>query len=471
MSDRAFRIVLGVVVAVVVLQVAILVRTTVPSGSGTIVGRAVNAGIPLGPDEGRVLVYPAGARDRVLSEASLGEPIPAPSGTYDLRVRYTRSQDRQEQWVEAVLVGEGERVERRVEFTAGELVVDAAVGTGQTPDSAVVVYVFRPGDRDTLVTTMAASERVVLEAGDYDLRVVLVEESEEHAVEWLPTVRIEAGLATERTVAFERGLLHVRAINGDLPLPVGAVALTVHRAGDTQREVVAQGLAAVSLGLAVGRYDIQAVFTGSNDQPERWIRDLEITENQTTDHAVRFSSGNAVVRAATRDGAPLEGFQAYVYYYRAGDHTQPVTYAPAGRPVVLTAGTYDLRAQFFRSHDQPDVWRRGIEIRAGQTVGETIQFASGRVLLRAYDAAGAELVGDTVFVYVHSAGERTRPLVVARSGEELRLTEGVYDLRANDTRVPEHEVWITDVRLSSGAFVERAVTLGAVPDPGQEPRR
>ncbi len=94
-----------------------------------------------------------------------------------------------------------------------------------------------------------------------------------------------------------------------------------------------------------------------------------------------------------------------MYYYRVNDHQQPVAYTTAGETVTLESGRYDVRASFFRSHDQPDLWVRNLFLGPGKVITRTLYFASGRLVVRAYDNSGSELVGDNVFVYVYAAGQ------------------------------------------------------------------
>ena len=448
----------------VAVQLGLLVWTHTRTDEGRIIARAVNAGVPIGSDDGRVFAYPVGHRDQVAGQAPVNGPLRAPPGRYDLRVVYTRSRDQQQRWIEDVALGAGETIERQVEFSAGQLKVAASGGRAGARDTKTVVYVFKPDDHDTIVTAIAAGERAVLGAGDYDVRVVLTRGSEEKGVKWLRQISVRPGLATERTVAFERGHLRVRALNAGEELPPTAVALTLYAAGDVQAEIRERGAAGVPLDVPTGRYDVRAVFVGSNDQSERWIKAVMIGDDETVERTIEFSSGTALVRAAIEGGEELAGFQVYLYYYPTGDHEKPVAYVPAGQPVVLASGTYDVRAQFFRSADRPEIWRPRIVVSPGKTFSETIRFQSGRVLIRAYEPGGNELVGDNVFVEVFAAGEHRRPLVVGRSGEELQLAAGRYDLRARDSREPQNDAWISDLAVGSGRLLERSVVFRA---PGQ----
>ena len=115
-------------------------------------------------------------------------------------------------------------------------------------------------------------------------------------------------------------------------------------------------------------------------------------------------------------------------------------------------GTPELRIQ-------PDIWIRDLEIEAGETRRRTVAFPSGKLLIRAYDETGVELIGDNVFIYVYAAGERSKPVVVARSGELLTLTEGDYDIHAEDTRRENEVRWLERIRLRSGLISEQSVTF------------
>jgi hypothetical protein len=240
-------------------------------------------------------------------------------------------------------------------------------------------------------------------------------------------------------------------------VPPAAATLTVYRAGDDQEELVDAGATAVPLGLAVGQYDVRVTFAGSHDKPERWLRAVQIEDSDTLDTKVEFSSGKAAVEMETAGGGTLEGFEVYVYYYRAGDHLQPVTYTLAGETVVLAEGLYDVRVHYFRAHDQPNAWLQALQIRAGQSVTRKVVFRSGKVQVRAYAADGAELIGDNVFTYVYAVGQRSRPIARARSGEVMILAEGVYDIRVEDTRRANIEAWLDAVQIRAGELVEQEV--------------
>ena len=434
--------------------------------SASIRCHTTNAGVRLRPEDGRVYVYRAGRAAELVAEGNLHETITVPPGQYDIRVLFSRSRDQQSQWLEGIAVAEGEQAVRNVQFSSGELSVEATVGAAAAQPGQVVAYVFKPQDHDQIITSMGSGEPVLIAPGQYDVRVVLTVESQEKDVRWHRDVQVKTGLQTKLNIRYRRGALLVKARNAGEQLPSSAVELTVYRAGDVQQEVVDSGLAGAPLGLPIGRYDIRATFTASNEKPFRWLRGLEIRDNETCEKTVEFSSGTVVLGAEIKGGGPLGDFQAYVYYYRAGDHQQPVTYTTAGQPAVLANGRYDVRVSFFRSHDRPDIWMRDLVVHPGQVVKRTVAFPSGKLLVRAYDAGGSELIGDNVFVYVYSAGERSRPIASARSGELLILTEGAYDIRVQDTRRKDREVWLKDIHLQAATLTEESARFGRQVAPG-----
>ena len=126
-------------------------------------------------------------------------------------------------------------------------------------------------------------------------------------------------------------------------------------------------------------------------------------------------------------------------------------------PVVLAVGRYDARVNFFRSQDRPDIWIRDLRVTSGKQITRTVEFPSGQLLVRAFDAAGLELIGDTVFIHVYAAGERTRPISVVRSGQIITLTEGLYDVAAEDSRQPRDRRWLENLRVESGGRRELSI--------------
>lgn len=436
-------------------------RRSAPSTVGWLCCHARCPGVLVGPDDGRILVYVSKNLDRLVAEGRLGEDVALPPGSYDTRVVFQRLSADRSKWLRDLSVDADRRTEREIEFSAGELSVEATVANGSAGDEQVIAYVFRPGNHDQPLTSMRAGQAVLLPTGKYDLRVVLTVDTAEKDVRWLRDSEVREGLRSEHRVSFERGALLVRATNADEATPQGAVELTIFRADDVQEEVVDSGWADIPLALPPGNYDARATFTASHDKPVRWLRDVNITSGETVEESAEFSLGSVVVEARLQAGDILEPFAAYVYYYRPGDHEQAIAYMPAGQLATLESGVYVIRGEFFRSHDRPSIWLRDVEIQPGEVVHKTIEFPSGKILVRAYDGDGKELVGDNVFVSVHPKGGGGPAVAQGRSGELITLTAGKYEVRAEDTRGTSLVPWTAEVEIQPGQTVQKTATFRA----------
>jgi hypothetical protein len=456
---------LGLLAAMMAVEWAALRDYYSPSAAASIECRAVNAGTRVTAEDVRVLVYPTGQPWNLVAEGHSGVPLAVPPGTYDVRLLLVASADQQSEWFREVEVDTGEQVVREAVFDAGELHVEHPTSNGSLAGQ-LVVYVFLPENHNEIITSIRSGDSAVLAAGTYDLRAVLSRESEERGVTWLRGVEVDAGGVANPEIPFHRGRLLVTARNAGEILPNEAVTMTVFAAGDSQEEVIDWGRAGTPMSLEQGRYDVELTFALSNDRASRWLRGLEIVQGETLEQTVEFASGSVLVDAVLTGGEALREFEVYVYYYKAGDHREPVSYTPAGEAAVLESALYDVRIHFFRSHDQPDAWLRDVAVEAGKRVSYTAAFPSGRLLVRAYDADRRELIGDDVFLYVHGVrapGTRSHPIALARSGEELILTAGKYDVRLVDTRAPDRARWLRGVAVEAGERSEHSVSLDTAP--------
>lgn len=136
--------------------------------------------------------------------------IPLVEGTYTVRVEPVAIEAAEPQAFEITL-GEGETVERTVEFGSGDLVV--RVRQNGEPSDAIV-KILRAGTSEEVEAgrTYQNPEKVFrLAAGTYDLEIgsVKVKGAPSHRLEG---VEIPAGGRAEKEIAFDTGTLHVGAV-------------------------------------------------------------------------------------------------------------------------------------------------------------------------------------------------------------------------------------------------------------------
>jgi hypothetical protein len=458
MSKWLYTVGFALVLGMIGLQVYLLARPKPDPAGATIRCRAANAGIPLASQSAAVTVYRAGRRGEPIARGPLQESLPVPAGTYDVRVEYSASDDRQEAWIENLEVKARETYEGQADFSAGTLRVRVTAGRKTMSAGAARCEIYRAGDRTAPLTSKRPSEPALVAEGNYDVRIVLLEQEKEKSAVWLRDIAVERGVLVEKEAAFQEGALLITARNRGQALAAPGVALSIYRAGDAQQQLVDQAIAGEPLRLETGRYDVKAVLTASRDQPEVWFRGVEIRDGETANRSADFAAGFIKVSAQIEGGEQLDGFRAYAYVYSSKDHQQAITYFPAGETVLLSEGSYDVRVEFTRSNDRPDVWKYGIAVRAGQVAEYRAAFRAGRLIVRCL-RAGKELLGDNVFVAAFAKGERRTPVAQARSSEELLLQAGEYDLRLRATAVPSKEIWVSGVNVRSGRLSEQSARI------------
>ncbi len=450
------RVAIGVLSVVAIVQALALsfLFLSVSQPDSTLIVGVTSAGVPLTGVEGRVIVYREGERQAPYANGLVGQSLALAPGVYDLRLVLTGAAGAPAGWLTGVDLAEGEDEEASVEVAVGELMLSI-----DTPASGtVLIQVFEEGKHDHVVSALAPGERIFLRPGRYDVRAAIMRDTEEKDVRWVEGVEIAAGLLSAPGVLFPRSQLLVRAKANDKALDSTAVEVTVYRAGDDMLEIIETGVAEVPIELNPGAYHFEARLLTAADKPVRSVDSVELADGKLVESSVEFETATVHTQARLTGGETLDAYHAYVYFYRVGDHTQAIAYAPAGQPVVLSTGTYDLRASYFRSADQPDLWLRGVKLKPGEERHVPFDFPSGKLIVRAFDDAGEELIGDNVIIRVYSDQTRSGPVSTARSGELQVLSAGVYDIAVEDTRRAAI-LWLDGTRVSAGELTERAARL------------
>ena len=139
----------------------------------------------------------------------------------------------------------------------------------------------------------------------------------------------------------------------------------------------------MAFGLEVGRYDARVTYTDSTDKASRWLRRVEVRDGERTEKTVEFSSGTLIVDAEPEGGEALRQFDAYVYYYRAGEHRQPIAYT--------TAGAYDLRVADTRSSSR-EKWLSNVPVRLGGRAEVTVRFPLRHLARISHQVSSREFV-------------------------------------------------------------------------------
>ena len=448
--------VLSLVVIAQALALAFMVQSRSQPGS-TLMVAVTSAGVPLTGVEGRLIVFRVGQREPH-ANGRVGQTLPLAPGSYNLRVVLTGAAGAPTGSLAGLHLTENEDKTVSVEVPVGELMasIDAPAS------GAILIQIFEEGKHDRVIAAPNPDERILLSPGRYDLRAAYVRDNEEKSVRWVEGVVVAAGLLSAPSATFPRSMLVISAMANGKILESAVVEVTVYRAGDDMRQIVESGVADVPIELNPGTYDVEARLLAAADNPVRSIESIVLSEGTTTDRRVQFETARVLTEADRAGGGRLGDYDAYVYFYTESDHTQAIFYAPVGQPVVLSAGTYDLRANYFRSADRPDVWRRAVKLTPGEERLVPFSFSSGTLIVRVFDEAGEELIGDNAIIRVYSDETRATPVATPRGGELQVLSAGVYDVVVEDTRSAVVR-WLDDTEVLAGELTER--TARAMPRP------
>jgi len=432
---------------------ALVQMFAVPQDLAELEVRVENANLSLSGSEYVVQVYDAIDRSLVAEgDRSDKAVLLLAPGEYDVRVTVPGVWPTQVSSRTGLAVPGGTRTRADFEFSFGELALRHETSTTPEDTEVVTVQVFTRPRGATPVIGFVAGETVKLKAGSYDVRVVRTVATREKQVRWLEGIDIEQGRLRQLAVAFERGLLLVDASNQGQPIPSGQGTVTLFEAGDETEQIVETGSVNVPIYLPTGTYDLRVVYQASNDRPAREAESVTIVDGESQVVSVEFNSGDVVVHASTATGQPLAGYEAYIYLYQRDDHRSAIAYVPAGQLLRVSAGRYDIRANLFRSADQPDEWLRDVAVTANQSVELEAIFQVGDVIVRVFDQQGREQTGDEYTVTIHPPGNRSRPVHRMQVGTRARLTAGPVGLQVVNTYSGASQ-WL-DAEVLSGETTE-----------------
>ena len=419
---------------------ALVQMFSVPPDLGELEVRVENADLRLRADEYVLQIFDSASGALVAAGGTSDVTTLAP-GEYDLRVMVPGVWPEQMSNVQGLAVPGGRRTRVDFDFSFGEL--DLHYDAARLSNSAelVKIQVFTEPRSDTPVISFIAGETVKLEAGRYNLRVVRTVETREKQVRWLEGVDIKQGRQRTVAVAFERGLLQVDATNAGATILAADGTVSVFAAGDNSQKIIETGPLNVPIVLPTGTYDLRVTYDRSDDRPVRSVRSVVIVDAETQRVHVEFDSGELVVHARTAAGELLPEYHAYIYLYQRSDHRNAIAYVPAGHPLRLSAGRYDIRANLFRSADRPDVWLRDVAIVPNELLELETIFHVGEFIVRVIDQNGREHSGDEFSVTLHPSENGDRAIYRTQVGKRIRISLGPVGVQVENTYTGNSE-WL-----------------------------
>ncbi len=348
-------------------------------------------------------------------------------------------------------------VMEKPKFTGGYLQITALK---QSQPFLARVYVPNPSAEGYTAVANTSTDpkypkRIELQPGIYDIRV-RDENVPGTPEQWIKGVEIKAGEVTEHTVEFaQSGVLEIITTKDGEQF---SAYVTVHNPGEKLYLAYEHSRKTypARFDLLPGTYEVNAQNNNVPEKPVITVSDIEVTAGDTVRKAIEFV-GEGFLEITALKGRQM--FSTYVTAHKAGEknylaYAHSRNNAPA--TFKLLPGLYDVKVQNLKVPAKPVILLKNVEVKAGETTRETVEFVEEGVLEISAQKAGQSI---TTYVAVHKAGDKsyltyshTRPAKNA----EFKLLPGFYDVKIQDQVVPEKPlVTFESVEVTSGQKTTR----------------
>ena len=303
-------------------------------------------------------IFPAG-EDEYIAYGLTPQEFKLLPGTYDIRVKDRGVPGEPTKWIRGVKVESGKKMERTAEFTGGRLEI-AALKNGKPFNATVDVF---PAGEDEYIAHGLTPQEFKLLPGTYDIRV------KDRGVpgeptKWIRGVEVESGKKIERTAEFTGGRLEVAALKNGKPFNA---SVDVFPTGED--EYIAYGLTPQEFKLLPGTYDIRVKDRGVPGEPTKWIRGVEVEPGKKIKRSADFADGQMMVIALMNG----QSVSVEVDVFPAGEEKY-IAYGRTPKGFRLLPGIYDVRVKDRSVPQEPVVWVRGVEVKAGGKVKVEAKF-------------------------------------------------------------------------------------------------
>ena len=323
-----------------------------------------------------VYVYAEDDHEALLASMFASEAAFIAAGRYDLRVVLTEdSEEKDVQWLKGVIVETGLRTRMNVVFQRGTLLVKAENAAKELPLGAVTFNVHRADDEQREVLDAGTADvPLSLPVGRYDVHVTF-SASHDRPSRWLYGIEIEDDDTCEQTVKFSSGAATVAVeLQDGGSVDDFSAYVYYYLPGDHQTPVAYTRPGGHAV-LEAGSYDVRVSYLRSDDQPDLWLRSVEVEPGGVATRTASFASGRLLVRAYAGDGSELVGDNVFVYVYGAGERARPIAKARSGEILILTTGEYDVRAADTRVPGR-EVWLSSVRVSSATLTEKRVDFGS-----------------------------------------------------------------------------------------------
>ena len=265
----------------------------------------------------------------------------------------------------------------------------------------------------------------------------------------------KAGETVEETAQFSGGILKVGAFEGEKLLDA-----VVHIKNIETGEQVAQGRTYKSsktnpktFELSPGTYDVSVKALGITNNPIQEFKGVEITPAEAIVKETQFESGTLKIGA--KDGEKLVDSTVTIKNSKTGENVSSVRTYPKSKSnpkeVILTPGEYDVVVTALKMNTKPSKEFKGVELKAGDTIEEIVQFPRGVIKVSATQSE--QNVKSTVRVKDSKTGEQLAygytDLKASKNPIEFVLPPGSYEVVVEPYKMEEVSDKVFNVDLKS----------------------
>jgi Ca-activated chloride channel family protein len=348
----------------------------------------------------------------------------------------------------------GALVERTADFSDGTLQL-VALRNGELIAAEVAVM---PVDEPQPVATDASTHdldkplKMQLPVGEYTVRVTDTENPAQPSID-LGNIVIAANKLSEHIVEFQAAILEVKAVKNEEP--VSALASLVRQPTNKKRTILLPASEGMKrLFLEPGRFDLIVRQGKGNDVRTVEFNAIEIALGDTVERIVDFSDGMLKVSTLVNGKEPHGGLFTTVFL--PGGNQKVTGYYTNPYEARLPPGKYDVLVTYTGAEpDHQPVWFRDVELKGGESVERTAEFASA--FLKVSTRVNGKDPSSGLYTTVFRPGGKEEVTGYYTNPYFVELLPGVYDVRINYTgATPNHRpVWFRNVELVAGETVEK----------------
>lgn len=409
------------------------------------------------PIPASLTVYQSGTKNVVREDTTSGTKFyQLQPGTYDIEVTYTdsREEPKPTKKIERVEVLSTSKAERTLQFDLGMLTLVSFDQQGN-PMSATYILSKQGGAKvGAKFDTPPGPVTTWLTDGTYDVHVGAVTGDGLQFSADVSGLKISKDSATTHEFRFEAGKIRLSGVNFEgAGVPIG---YRVTPAGDTQKTVLEGTLPKEgdTINLPPGKYDLYASLKVENlkNLPAVKVKNIELGGGDMVEKSLEIPSTVLKLIGKNSEGQPVTTeFSISV----AGAKEDILQIPPSKEESALTLppGNYDIKAELVDSETTPPpviTWDNVTLVKNVPMVKEAF-FKFGVLKLIGKNAKGAP-IGTSFYVFKAGQEEPVATLIGITEWNDLKLTEGFYDIKAEDFNArtePKPNVWFHNVEVDA----------------------